>query len=64
MHCGQPIKAMMVVKLGRADACLDAKGGRIRELKFLECPVQKLVLLMSKKDCERESHSESQLRNH
>ena len=52
------------VKLALADACLDKKGMRVKEVKFLERPVQKLVLLMSKDDYESESRGESQPRSH
>ena len=52
------------VKLALADACLDKKGRRVKEVKFLERPVQKLVLLMSKDDYESESRGESQPRSH
>ena len=52
------------VKLALADACLDKKGRRVNEVKFLECPVQKLVLLMSKDDYESESRGVSQPRSH
>ena len=49
------------VKLAQADACLDEKGRRVKEV---ERPVQKLVLLMSKDDYESESQGESQPRSH
>ena len=49
------------VKLALADACLDEKGRRVKEV---ERPVQKLVLLMSKDDYESESRGESQPRSH
>ena len=52
------------VKLALADACLDKKGRRVKEVKFLERPVQKLVLLMSKDNYESESRGESQPRSH
>ena len=52
------------VKLAPANACLDRKGRRVQEVKFLECPVQKLVLLMSKDDYESESQGVSQPRSH
>lgn len=52
------------VKLALADACLDKKGRRVKEVKFLERPVQKLVLLMSKDDYESESRGVSQPRSH
>ena len=52
------------VKLALADACLDKEGRRVNEEKFLECPVQKLVLLMSKDDHESESWGVSQPRSH
>ena len=52
------------VKLALADACLDKKGRRVNEVKFLERSVQKLVLLMSKDDYESESRGVSQLRSH
>ena len=52
------------VKLALADARLDKKGRRVKEVNFLERPVQKLVLLMSKDDYESESRGESQPRSH
>ena len=40
------------VQVALADSCLDSKGKRIRTVRYLERPVQKLVLLLpaSKKD--------------
>lgn len=52
------------VKLALADACLDKEGKRVNDVKFLERPVQKLVLLMSKIDYESESWGVSQPRSH
>ena len=52
------------VKLALADTCLDKEGSRVNEVKFLERPVQKLVLLMSKDDYESESRGVSQPRSH
>ena len=52
------------VKLALADSCLDKEGRRVNEVKFLERPVQKLVLLMSKDDYESESKGVSQPRSH
>ncbi|KAK2547651.1 hypothetical protein P5673_032308, partial [Acropora cervicornis] len=40
------------VKLALADASLDKNGRRVNEVKFLERPVLKLVLLMFKDDYE------------
>lgn len=51
------------VKLVLADACLDDKGRRVNQVKYLERPIQKLVLLMSKDDYESESRGESQPRS-
>ena len=51
-------------KLALADACLDKEGRRVNAVKFLERPVQKLVLLMSKDDYESESRGVSQPRSH
>ena len=53
-----------MVKLALADACLDEKGRRVNKVKFLECAVQKLVLLMTKDDYESESCGVSQPRSH
>ena len=52
------------VKLAPANTCLDREGRRVHEVKFLERPVQKLVLLMSKDDYESESRGVSQPRSH
>lgn len=51
------------VKLALADACLDNRGRRTSAMKFQECPIQKLVLLMSKDDYKRELRGESQPRS-
>ena len=57
-------RRVRTVKLALADACLDNKGRRVNEVKFLERPVQKLVLLMSKDNYESEPRGVSQLRSH
>ena len=51
------------VKLALADACLDDRGRRTSAVKFLERPIQKLVLLTSKDDYKREPRGESQPRS-
>lgn len=51
------------VKLVLTDTCLDDKGRRVNQLKYLERPIQKLVLVMSKDDFESESWGESQPRS-
>ena len=51
------------VKLALADACLDDRGRRTSAVKFLERPIQKLVLLMSKDDYKRAPRGESQPRS-
>ena len=56
--------SVRTVKLALADACLDKNGRRVNEVKFLERPVLKLVLLMFKDDYERESWEVSQARSH
>ena len=38
------------VKLALANACLDKNGKRVNEVKFMERPVLRLVLLMLKDD--------------
>ena len=52
------------VKLALADASLDKNGRRVNEVKFLERPVLKLVLLMFKDDYESGSRGASQARSH
>ena len=52
------------VKLALADACLDKKRRGVNEVKFLERPVQKRVLLMSEDDYESESRDVCQPRSH
>ncbi|XP_022777858.1 uncharacterized protein LOC111319323 [Stylophora pistillata] len=51
------------VRLALADACLDDRGTRTSAVKFLERPIQKLVLLMPKDDYKKEPRGESQPRS-
>ena len=52
-----------MVKLALADACLDDRGTTTSAVKFLERPIQKLVLLMSKDDYKKEPRGKSQPRS-